>query len=147
MIRVADTDTGSGLLIAEQAASHEHVARLLKQHDPSLRLIPQGGAGGGVLWTVYSWNGPDRPGTFVCAWQTPHGDPLPLSSRLLEKVQQLDKRTVGDPPDPDKANAAHVAAVRRDRRNALDAVADEHRPYIDRGRVSVQVPRQPGKAA
>lgn len=137
-IQVGETE--SGLLVAEQAVTHEAVARLLREHDPSLRLVPQRDeAGGGLLWCVYSWQGPDRPAVFVCAWQTPHGDALPLSSRLLEKVQQLDRRTVGEAPDPDKANAAHVAAVRKDRAANYEAVAADHASYVDRGRVAVSM--------
>ncbi len=75
----------------------------------------------------------------MCAWQTPNGDALPLSSRLLEKVQQLDRRTTGEAPDPDKANAAHVAAVRKDRQAAYADVAADHASYVDRGRVAVSM--------
>lgn len=134
------SETGSGLLIAEQSADREAVARLLRDHDSSLRLVPQlDEARSCTLWCVYRYLGPDRDAQFLCAWQTPSGEPLPLSSRLLDKVQQLDLRTVGNAPDMNALNDAHRAQVLRDRAATMAAIADDHKPYIDRGRVQISL--------
>lgn len=137
-LQIADSGSGSGLLVAETHASNEAVARLLRAYDSSLRLVPQAGEEhGGVLWNVYRYNGPDRPASYVCAWQTPGGEPLPLSSRLLEKVQYLDRRTVGDAPSAEAMNAAHKQKLRKDRIAEKQEITEAHEPYVRRGRVSV----------
>lgn len=136
-------ETRSGLFVAAETASPASVAALLRSHDDRLRLVP------GIseehqtqIWRVYRWRGPDRPAECVCAWTTPDGTPLPLSSQLLEKVQQLDKTTVGAAPDPDIENAKLKAARAKDHKREREAIRDEHKPYIDRRRVSVsQGPR------
>lgn len=143
-LQVTESHTGSGLYVAEQAVGDDAVARLLREHDSRLRLVPQwGGAGRSVLWQVYAYNGPDRDADHVCSWQTPDGEPLPLSSRLLEMVQQHDRRTRGQTATVKELNEKHLAGVAKDRRNALDAVADDYRPYIDRGRTSVSLGQRP----
>lgn len=143
-IRVSESHSGSGLLVAEQAADHEQVARLLRGHDPRLRLVPQtGGARRGVLWQVYAYNGPDQDASYVCSWTTPDGEPLPLSSRLLDKVQELDLRTRGVQPDVNEANRKHQERVLADRERTFSDLADDHGPYIDRGRRSVSMGPRP----
>lgn len=134
------TENESGLYVAERSSDYHAVAALLRGHDQRLRLVPQWDeARRCMLWQVYSYNGPDRESEYVCSWQTAGGEPLPLSSRLLEKVQQLDLRTRGAAPLPNVLNEKNRERVAKDRDSKLGAVADDHRPYVDRGRVSVSL--------
>lgn len=137
------SETGSGLLVAEQSVDERAVSRLLRQHDDSLRLVPQRDeARMCTLWCVYRYMGGDRPALFICAWQTPDGEPLPLSARLLDKVQQLDGRTTGAPPNPDELNRQHRERLAKERRDRHDDIADYFRPHLDRNRVGISVSKE-----
>lgn len=79
--------TDSGLLVPDRAAGDEQaVARLLKEYDPDLRLVPQYNG-----YRVYRYAGSDRPAQFVLYWGDSDGNAYPLSSRILDKVKQLDR--------------------------------------------------------
>lgn len=135
--------TDSGLVVREQGADGAAIARALKQHDPSLRLVPQSARDGRIRWEVRKFMGGDRPSLFLLAWQTVSGEPLPLSWRLLDLVKQHDLNvTRSTAPDPDVANAELRERRRNDFDSAADAIADDHRPYIDRGRVQIRVKKQ-----
>lgn len=137
-MEIVPSATGSGLLIAVEGADERNVGALLRRHDPDLRLVPRFSEEHGCkLWMVYRWKGPNDPSEFVCAWQTRDGQPLPLSSNVVEMVQLLDRGTVGAAPDPDASNAALRARRKKDSLETKQAIADDHKPYIDRKRYSM----------
>lgn len=140
MLTVHESHNGSGLLVAEQAVTDGDVAQALRTYEPSLRLVPQwDGAERCVRWCVFRYLGGDRDAEFVCAWADRHGKPLPLSMSLLEKVRQLDVRTRGGPPDPNKLNEQHRDRLQRDQLREKEGIAADFAPYLDRGRVSVSM--------
>lgn len=139
-MQVVEHPSVTGLLVAEDSVGEREVQRILRDYDPRLRLVPQRDeASQGLLWQVYYWNGPDQAASYVCSWMDRDGVPLPLSSRILDKVQQQDVRTVGLPEDVNVLNARHRERVKLQQEQRLQDVADDHRPYIDRGRRSVSM--------
>jgi len=90
----------SGLVLAEFGQDEAAISKALRQHDPDLRLVPRHSEKFGKrYYAVYRYAGSDRPAEFVCAWTTDAGEPLPLSSRLLDLVQKLDRNTRGEYED------------------------------------------------
>jgi hypothetical protein len=116
----------SGLLIASEGADESHVGALLRRHDPELRLVPSFDEERLCKrWLVYRYAGPDKRSEFVCAWQTREGVPLPLSSSLLELVQQLDRNTVGEVLDADVANEQLRARIAKRKADDAEAIIDD----------------------
>lgn len=104
--------TDNGLLVADHQVGGEEIARLLRQYDDDLRLVPSIDQDRQcVLWKVYSYRGPNHPSLFVLAWQTEDGTPLPLSSRLLDEVKKHDRNTAYTFEDEDQKNARLKQAV------------------------------------
>lgn len=92
------TQTEGGLLVPE-AMDERAVSRLLRQYDPELRLVPPGVTLTGETreqvrsYRVARYAGSERPIQFVCGWWDERGEPLPLSSSLLDRVMELDRNT------------------------------------------------------
>jgi hypothetical protein len=136
MRRLVETRTATGLILRE-TEDGAGVARALREYDPRLQLrIDHAG-----LWRVY-YDDQGRD-VFILAWADPDGNPLPLTMRLLDKIRELDRATRGMERSPDELNAAHQKRVEKQRQDDLDAIKDDFAPYLDRGRVSVQIPREP----
>ena len=128
-MEIVTSGSGSGLLIAAEGADEHAVGALLRQHDPELRLVPRWDPEYECkAWNVYRYCGPDKPSEFVCSWQTREGQPLPLSSRLLDMVQTYDKNTSIRPPDPDELNAQRAAQIKRDHQTSMEALIDDWDP-------------------
>lgn len=143
-MQITESHSGSGLLVAEHAADHEAVARMLREYEPRLRLVPQRDeARRCMLWQVYEYLGPDREAFHVCSWVDTDGAPLPLSSALVEKVKSQDKRGRGEIVDVNAANQRHREKLNREQEARFDAVAADHAPYLDRGRRSVSMGPRP----
>jgi hypothetical protein len=118
--------TDSGLLVAEEGASDEKaVGRLLRDYDSDLRLVPATFHDGRLGYKVYRYAGPDRPAEFICYWGNEEGEPYPLSSRLLDKVRELDRNSRAPYLSEDELNArAQEKRERQIRQDAEDLVDD-----------------------
>lgn len=131
--------SSSGLLIAGEGADERAVGALLRQHDPDLRLVPRiDPERECILWAVYRYRGTDHPAEFVCFWQTRDGIPLPLSSSVLDLVQQLDKNTSSATHDPDATNAQVRLERSKQKDRDYEAIRDDWltphgRPVLPRG--------------
>lgn len=120
--------TDSGLLVAEHRVEGAAVARALREHDPDLRLVPQFSASmGGQYWAVYLYAGSERPAEFVTAWVNEQGEPLPLSMRLVDRVQELDRNGRGETPSADELNALEEERRRLDAEQAAEDLYDDWR--------------------
>jgi len=116
------TQTHSGLYVAEQSADYKAVQAALRQHDPTLRLVPQhSDEYDTIVWKVYADMGGDRPAVFVCGWWDRQLRPLPLSHALVDRVKQLDRNTVGRELDPDE----HNTKLSAEQQARMDAAVDE----------------------
>lgn len=128
---------GAGLIVAENAMDERTVQTDLQAFDPRLRLVSQFDQDCGWYYEV------------VCVWSPEHdarsvykhrenggiGEPLPLSSRVLDEVRRLQGDALFDAAET--ANARLVAAKKQQARDDAAALAQEHAPYVDRNRVQV----------
>lgn len=117
----------TGLLVAENGSADEKaIARALRDHDPDLRLVPQGFRNGMTAYKVYRYCGSERPAEFICFWGNAQGEPYPLSSRLLDKVRALDKSQRGsegylsEDELNDRAKAARQEQAQADAEDLFD---------------------------
>jgi len=108
-----------------QGADEAHVSRALREYDDDLRLIP-GVPKQGIPYKVYVYRG-DQPAVFVCAWADKNGDPLPLSSALLEMVKLHDRHTRDRAPDADEMNARLRERQAHDNETDTEALVDDWR--------------------
>lgn len=122
----------SGLLVAEQGASDERaVARLLKDHDPDLRLVPRL-AGGQHAWSVYRYAGPDRPAEFLCFWGNDQGEPFPLSTRIVDMVRALDKNSRVEHKTSDERNQELVDEKKKRDDETVESLKQDHLASVGR---------------
>lgn len=121
----------SGLVLAEHAQDEVGLTRALRQIDDrlSLQFRPP--------YYVVVCRVNDNYAPVIATWMDLHGHPLPLSSGLLEKVQswRLDARN--KPLSVDEHNARRQAELEKDRESMYEALRDDHRATIERGRTQV----------
>ena len=132
-----ESRTGSGLTVIEQGGDGAAVERALRRLDPDLRLVPQEHPAG-MIWKVFVDQGPDRPATFVLAWQNELGEPLPLSSRLIDEVQRHAKEGRGNYKTEDELNREKKERERKqsdtDNQDLVEDWLMPHgRPVLHRG--------------
>lgn len=109
----------SGLNVVEQCGDVAAISRLLRQHDDDLRLVP------GWPFRVYSYRGPNHPAEFVLAWQSEAGEPLPLSSRLVDEVIRHDRNSRGVVVDADVRNQQQKQAEAKQWERDQEAITEE----------------------
>lgn len=108
-------ETNSGLAVPLTGVDEASVSRALREHDDTLRLVPQDSdTYGRRIYRVARIVGGDRPVEWVVTWRTREGDALPLSHRLVEKVKELDLNSRNRVDDPDELNAALRSEQQRD---------------------------------
>lgn len=121
----------SGLILAEQAQDERQIGRALQQIRPdvALQVRPRDEEKGGVL--VYKVVHVES-GQVMFTWMDAYGNPLPLSSGLIDEFQrhQLGARNTGLVSD-DVHNQRHVDEIERERRSRLEAIRDEHRNRLE----------------
>jgi hypothetical protein len=130
----------SGLIVARDSMDEESVGRALKRLDG--RLVLQKHARdeveGGWVYKVICFVS-DTYAPIVLTWSDEYGRPLPLSSGIIDKVQSLYLDARNKPISADEHNARLAAELERDRQANADAVIEDHRPYVERDRVSVSL--------
>jgi hypothetical protein len=126
-------ESSPGLLVAEQGWDFDTVARSLKEIDRSLVL--QYRAPFYVVVKIVN----DHEAPVVFTWMTRKGEPLPLSSGLVEEFKRHRPDAPNQGPSIDERNAAHLAALEADRERESEAIIDDHRARVERGRVSVSL--------
>lgn len=140
MTLVART-TESGLVLAEQAQDEARLCRALKEIDDRyvLQANPSEETGQLIYEVLCVWS-EDHPPVKVMAWTDRHGNPLPLSSGLIEEVKKWrpearERRGA----DADAHNDRLRADTDRLRRTNLEAISDDHRAKVERARVTVSL--------
>lgn len=128
--------TASGLIVAEQSADEAGLSRALKQIDDRL-VLQRAGMYYQVL-CVTGWDRPDQV-TTILTWMDAAGNPLPLSSGVLDAVQALHVGARSQGPDADERNEQFLASVRRDRDSAEDTILGEHRARLERSQTQVSM--------
>lgn len=135
---LVERELRSGLVVAEQSADEASVSRALKLIDPRyvLQKHPSEVEGGWVYKVVCVVSDTQAPVIFT--WCDDHGNPLPLSSGLVEDLKRWrpearDRRGF----DADTHNARLEQSLDRDRANTTEALHDDHAGRVERGRVTV----------
>lgn len=132
-------ETGSGLVLAEEASDEAQIARALKQIDDRYVLQRHpGDVAGGWVYKVFCIVSEDQPAVCVLSWSDEHGNPLPLTFGLVDEVQKWrpenrDRRG----PDADERNQQLRDRTDQVRRDQLAAISEEHKAKVERGRTSV----------
>jgi hypothetical protein len=140
-VSLVTRQTESGLVLAEQAADGAGLRRALKDIDRNLVLWPPDAMS--PYWRVLERRGDDRPAETILTWMGMDAAPLPLSSGILDEVQRLRKDARNRGLTVEERNAQLEAAVAKERRDGMDALADEYRPYLERERVGVSMGPKP----
>lgn len=125
---------GTGLLVAEHAADERSVLAALRTFDPDLVLTWEV-QDGQQVWEVHKVVSRERPAVFICRWQDPYGNPLPLSHGLVDLVQSLRRPEAADAAD--RANARLRAEAERDTLEGALEIARDMIPRIRGRRIPV----------
>ena len=121
----------SGLVLAEEVQGEPELRRALREFDD--RLVLQLRPPYYVVVCVVN----DHYAPVIATWMDLQGRPLPLSSGLLEKVQQARFGARNQPLSVDEHNARRQAEIEKDRERMYEALRDDHAPTIERGRTQV----------
>ena len=137
----------SGLVVARDSMDEASVQRQLKRLDGRLVLQKHArdGVEGGWVYKVICIVS-DTLAPIIFTWMDDFGNPLPLSSGLVEAVQSRMLASRNRPIDEDEWNARLRAERNKDIEREKQAMMDEHRPYVERNRVSVSMAKT-GKPA
>lgn len=134
--------TQSGLILAENdGGGWAGLRRALRQIDDRLVLWPPDVMS--PYWRVLYRVSDDKPAETILTWMNDDGSPRELSSGILERVRKLDRRDGQQGPTADELNQQHDERLKRQRESELEALKDEYRPYLDRGRVGVSMGPKP----
>lgn len=130
----------SGLVLAEQAMDEQSITRALKTLDGRLVLQkhPRNVEGGYVYKVLRVWSDSHEP-AIVLTWMDEYGTPLPLSSGLIDEVQRHMLGARNARLDADEYNRRFEARVQADADYARSELIREHKPRVERGRVSVSL--------
>lgn len=130
-----------GLVLAEFSVDERTVQQQLREFDSELRLVWEKDDQYGVeVWNVVKVWSPDHPAVQILTWrENGSGRPLPLTSRLVDEVKRL--RSEDTSAAVDRANARLRAQQAKQARDDTLALASEHAPRINKGRVGIRVTR------
>lgn len=119
--------TGSGLVVAEHACGEPEVAHLLRQLDRRLVLTWEVDEEHHArVWRVFRRMGSDRPAVWICDWRDDYGNPLPLSSRLVDRVRDLSVNSRAPKPDAQAHNERVRAEADKQFQEETDDIARWH---------------------
>lgn len=130
---------GSGLVLAEDALDEARVSHAIKQVDDRYVLQKHpADVEGGWVYKVFCIVSEDQPAVCVLTWSDERGNPLPLSSGLVEEVKKWRPESRGRRgPDADERNEQLRERNEQHRRDQLAAISFEHKPKVERARSSV----------
>lgn len=140
-------ETGSGLVLAEEAQDEASITRALKQIDPRYVLQKHPGeVEGGWVYKVFCIVNDSEPPIAIMSWSDDRGRPLPLSFGLVEEVKKWRPENRGRRgPDADERNRRLREQTDQLRRDQLEAISDDHRPFVERNRLGVALDVKPKK--
>lgn len=132
-------ETGSGLVLAEQGGDEASISRAIKEIDSHYVLQRhESDVAGKHVYVVVCIVSEDQPAIRILTWDDGNGNPRPLSSGLVEEVKKWRPEARGRRGlDADQHNAKLREQTEQLRRDELAAVSDDHRPFVERNRVSV----------
>ena len=135
----ATRDVGS-LAVVERTSDRKRIEHELKQFDRNLFLDAEIDSRRRFVWSVKEWLGSERPPHLVFEWRDGRGEPLPLTSGLIEEVRKIEWRrnhgiTVFDVVN--EANDKRRSAAARASESAYEAITEEVVPLMSDKRSGV----------
>jgi hypothetical protein len=134
-------ELNSGLTVAEEAQDEKMIARALKQIDERYVLQKHPSeVEGGWVYKVFCIVSEDQPAICIHTWCDDRGNPLPLSTGLLEDVKRWrpdarERRGF----DADEHNRRLDERLAKDRAADMNALGEEHAVKIEKGRTTVSL--------
>jgi len=132
-------ELSNGLVLAEESADEAALSRAIKEIDRAyvLQKNPDGDRPG--LYVVACIVSEDEPPVRILAWADERtGEPLPLSSGLVEEVKKWRPEARGRRgPGADEINEQRREEADKVRADQLAAITEDHKPFVGRGRVGV----------
>ena len=125
-----------GLTVLEQSMDAQAIQRALKAIDDDLILLPPDDYRG-PYWKVYQHISDWQDAVCIFTWMDEAGNPLPLSSGLVNEVDKLRRDGRNKGLDADAHNAQRELLVEAEKAERGQAVVEEHRAKVERGRSSV----------
>lgn len=119
----------SGLVLAEEAMDEVRLSRALKEIDDRYVLQKErSNAPGGWTYRVLRIWSAEHPPVPVLIWEDEHGNPLPLTSGILDLVQKhhLGLRGNAAYVSEDEHNRRHVERMERRLADEIEAIREEH---------------------
>lgn len=133
------TSLRNGVFVVEEAADFKQVERDLGRLDDRLFLIQEWQRGRPVYCVMVDFG--DRGAHELTRWLDDRGDPLPLSSGLVEKVKSLRPRSGRlDLLAARRENERYAARENERTGEVMEDIADDMAPKIS-GRRSAVLPR------
>jgi hypothetical protein len=137
----------SGLVLAEEAGDEARLSRAIKEIDSRYVLQRHPGeVDGGWVYKVFCIVSEDQPAVCILTWADGYGNPLPLSSGLVEELKKWrpeNRRRRG--PDADERNQRLREETDRVRQEELAAISQDHRPFVERNRFGIALDARPRK--
>lgn len=110
-----------GLTRVEYEADERDLSRLLKRVDPDLRLVWQvDDRFQARVYKVYKFVSERHPATWICDWRGDSGEPLPLTSGLVEYVRSLQGGSRRPEDDPLAHNDKLEAQIEKEWQERLE---------------------------
>lgn len=125
-----------GLTVLERSMDAQAIQRALKALDDALILLPPDDYRG-PYWKVYQHVSDWQDAVCVYTHMDEAGNPLPLSSGLVNEVDRLRKDGRNKGLDADQHNAQRELQIEAEKAERGQAVVEEHRAKVERGRSSV----------
>ena len=133
-------DKRSGLQVVEYGNDEAGIQRELSRYDDTLILDREPNQEHGCWqWFVVKQRG-DQDAIRICTWQDEYGNPLPLSSRLVDHVNALREGSRAPQADPLTHNDRLIADANQEASEAVDELSRELVTRL-RGRKTHLLPR------
>lgn len=129
--------TAGGLVVAEHAQDEKAVARALRQIDERFTLWPPDAMS--PYYRVYCRVSDWQESVCVCTWMDEQGQPLPLSSGLLNEVDRLRLDARNKEIDADTFNRLRSERIAKEKADRGEAIIGEHRAKVERNQTSVSL--------
>lgn len=132
--------TGSGLVLAEDALDEARVSHALKEIDRRYVLQKNPDGDRPDLYVVSCIVSEDHNPVRLLSWADDDGTPRPLSSGLVEEVKKWrPEARVRRGPDADEHNRRLKERDEQHRRDQFAAISDDHRAKVERDQVTVSL--------
>lgn len=132
--------SGSGLVLCETAGDEAQLGRALKQIDDRLVLQKHPAAvEGGWIYKVFVLVSDSHPPQCIYTWMDELGNPLPLSSGIVDEVRKLrrDVREQHGLIDADEKNRRHLDAIHKRREEEAAEIIADHRARLERSQTQI----------